>query len=778
MRFTSSQTSFKSGRLSPKLFNRVDTAQYRDGASQLVGCRPMLEGGIDRIKGYRYFDQTVFEALGNSESKMFSFLIRGKTLVAVVKRYTTVTTNKVTLTFFRYPYYVNSPITEFQIVQEGATAYDVKEFDFAVVDNTLFITHFSGTMCPRVVTFNDAVDTASLFVMYAAFASTVDIPVDANYGTGGVTPTYNAYQKFVVTNPNFYPMSDMSPTGHGLTIGAYTAGKVDITCATADAATVAIIQKSSVLYLEGIGKKNFGDGNLAAVIASGFYVRDTSAALVTNGAKYIPALVWDGPKDIFNFLGTTTTDVWSHNLWRENNWPRTVTSHEGRIVFGGTPDKPLTFFGSQVAKTNKFCQYKYPSSGSPYLLYPPPSGSTLPTDPFTFTVATKADSQINFIRSAGNLIIGTDRQEYIASGGDTLLSALSVNLKPQTSQGSVPVTTASNGNAVYYLSKDGKQLFKFKYNEANGSFVSQELSVLFSDLLENDKIVQIEWVPHTASLMIVTEGRNLYGIVDNAQTDTTAFYDTGMGGVVSVCFVAARESQDQHIGDHVLVGTTIGLTIWDQVYYEKGMNSGVVEGQTSENLHLMLDRAIIFDRESGGTMRHWGSTFTPTPDDTIPLPSWVYEFRQVYVLDPQTGYFIITPQITPSNVDGDGYYQVTDPLLTAAEYVLVGIAPRIMEGATMPVEAGQQWGTSQMGVKNIDTIGTRFYRSYSVEISSGEGTWEEVVVADTEGKAVSGRKEVKFSASPKYDQIIYFRNTKPEPLTIVGLNMRGVSNDG
>lgn len=804
MRFTSSQTSFKSGRLSPKLNNRVDTTQYRDGASQLQGCRPMLEGGVDRIKGYRFVRNEIMDGFDSTyATKTFSFVIDGKTIVAIIQE--NKSTNEVRLILERHPYSIgiiewDNSFTDYELlVQAGSTQYAAELFDWAVLDRTLVITHYSGTMCPFVISFNADVDEATASLLYSSYSPSFSF--NKNYGTGAVFPTYALAQ----TYPIFATaMTDIGATSGVLAISNFTTvsgvSYVDIK-STGNAEVIAILQKTSVLYLEGIGEKDFGDGFLRSVIGAAFYQRSSN---ITDGAKFI---VWEprvGPADPLLNVSCTTTDTWASAAWYEYNWPRTVTSHESRFIFGGTPSNPLTFFGSKTGTPWYFCHLKKPYSGSELYPYGAPWGPVVSTDPFVFTANSKEDSAITFVRSAQGLVIGTDRREYLATGGDTILSALSINCGSKTSQGSVPLKNASDGSAVYYISNGGKKLFKFKYNESNGSFVSQDLSVLFSDLLEEDYIVDIEWVPHTSSIMIATYNGHLYGIVDNAQTETTAFYDTLMGtiesdefltGVRDMCFVpsAVSVSDTDNYGDHLLLTVSgLGFAALDITAYEQGiLSSGVREEITAANIHLYVDKAISMVYTTDTTTTWQGEVIShPAWENGIPVPLSVYpEGTEIIVaawlptlVDPDTlAYETIT--VGPED-DVTGYFMIDRSAYPSLDtsplpfQVIIGVLPRPMQGATMPIEAGQQWGTSQMGIKNIDKIGARVYRSYSAEFSSGEGTWEEVIFATEEGKAQSTRKEFNFSSSPKYDQIVYFRNTKAEPCTIIGLNMRGVSNDG
>ena len=780
MRFTSSQTSFKAGRLSPKLYNRVDTTQYRDGASELSGCRPMIEGGVERIKGFRKINDLFLgtDFTGNVK-RPFSFVMYGETINgffvsigAAVRLYILKTNYTAVIQ--------NSGVNYVQLIQTGPTTYDLQEFDWAIIDNSIVITHYRGDMVPFVISFEETLTSFTV----ALFADGVCIPIgalNANYGTGGIFPFFN---KLTTGNPYLYAMNDLGEKEIFVTISAFTIGTLSIDVTSLDAATTAILQKTPILYLENIGKKDFGDTFVRSVIGAAFYFNIGSVA---GGAKFqtSPTDIWlPGPTDTMNLLGITATNVWAYSAWYEGNWPKTVTSHEGRLVFGGTPDKPLALFGSKVGNYKNFSHIKRPYSGSEFLAYQA-AGPTIGTDPFAFTLANKEDSFITFLRSSGNLVIGTDRKEYVASGGDTLFSALSVAIKPQTAIGSKPVTTASNGNSTFFLSRQGKTLHQFKHNDSNGSFTSTELSLLFGDLIDNNAIKKVEWCPHINTLLILMESTDLYGIVINDQAQVAAFYKTGLSSVRDMSYVYDINSiGTERKGPHIILShLTYGLLAYEQTYFEMGRySSDVNNGDVLQNAFLFRSASVAMRRQSTTSFAWGGTTVTGVGLDGVPIPLAMFPIGTEVTITIGTDRtaleeIVITIPATPLGGIA-GYHVHTRSDFSDNSLFLIGLPAIEMSLATMPIEAGQQWGTSQMGIKNIDTIGVRFYRSYSVEVSAGEGTWEEVVCATVDGDSADARKEVKFSSSPKYDQIVYLRNTKTEPCTIIGLNMRGVSNDG
>jgi len=733
------------------------------------------EGGVDRMKGSRYLYQANGENTNlknNFDVKSFSVSISRGTTFTVELR-SNKTTNQVVIVVKEYPY-SETQVWQRELVAASATFYKATEFSYAMVDDVLYLTHFSGALPPFLVYIANTGFLDPLSMIRTFSPQTLNNPPSPTIGgLYGVSPARSA--------AFLYPMSDIGQLGTPLTVSNIVGETFDLT--SADPETVAVLQRSKMLYLEGLGSRNFGDGFTRTVIASEyvFVVQN-----ITNGVKVQVQFTYFGTT-IFSATNISTITQWAYPLFWEGNWPKLVTSFEGRLVFASTKVSPLTIFGSRVANAMFFAQIRKPNSGSEFLAIAQPSGSTLPTDPYVFAVRSQEDTLINFVNSAQVLVIGTDKREFIASGGDTLLSPLSVNIKPNSSQGSRPVVSASNGKAIYYISSDARQVFKFRYNRENGSFTSQEVSLLFNDLLEDDRVKDIVWAGHIQSILILTENGNLYALADTTE-DMVAFYSFRRTGVIAVCTVdpRGRPSDDIHKGTHIQIIDNEGdIVTLEQTSYELGLSSPT-DDLVEKNKYLYLEKVSQIKKVTD--FQYIWSLYTVNSFTAILyfVPVRVYGVgEQVTVVDPDSGttveFVMPDPVTNPSlflNHPQEGYLYLLGEEFDSSTRILVGKEALPVVIGTMPIEAGQQWGTAQMGVKNIDSIAVRVYKTYSFETSSDGVNWQNNVCALPTGECSSRRHDLKFSASPKLDQIVYLRNTKAEPLTIVGINMRGASNDG
>lgn len=717
----------------------------------MKGFRPISEGGAEVVSGKRWVNDLSYnEAIGFTDSKTISFAINGNQIsVVIVKN----SFNDVTLYIYKYPYTYGTEVSE----SLGNNAeWEPELFDYVVEDNYLILTHFSGKLNPRYIRF----DENGVFQDITNFTD-----------MEGWSPAFSDFK----TSP--------------ISIGAWNEGARTVEFTSTDEDIVNLLQGKTNYYAEALGSwVGDIDGRTYNFVASNFYVKvsdiswNGSSGGVVVRYKYAfqdKNIVGEPFVEALTFGGITSFDIWATDLWGGGNWPKTVTSHEGRVVFGGCLEKPLSLAGSRVGSIADFNRLQLADTGSDIITYGGRARDTIPTDPYFFTVSADEDSEITSVVSTTDLFIGTDRREYIATGGDTILSALSVQIKPYTSQGVYPVSAVTMGNLVCYLDQARKKLFQFKYNEANGSFLADDLTVLFNDLVEGDRIQQVEWAPHVKTLFILMESEKLHGIVYDPSSEVQAFYETLQEGITSISYVAAREEEvgeTHHRGDHLLMLVRgKGIMTYEQTFFEKGIaESYIKEERTDSNEYIFLEDVYDIKRNGANDYSVNGQSI-PTLTDNFPILNASPISTPFRAMNLDTGE-VVTIDTLPFG--GFGYLAIDDPAINGASRILVGNLPPEKTLATMPIEAGQQYGPAQLGIKNIDEVGIRFYKSYSYSISPDGENWQEVRVADKEGNAKTGRKETKFRGNPEYDFRVWIKQTKPEPLTVTGINMRGVSNDG
>ena len=450
------------------------------------------------------------------------------------------------------------------------------------------------------------------------------------------------------------------------------------------------------------------------------------------------------------------------------------------------------------------------------------------------------------MESSVSFIIGTERQEFIVSGGGQTISKKNVSVRPHTSHGSAPLLSVSSDNVVFYVGKTREQLFLFKYNEANGSYISQEISMLNDDVFKK-KIKRLVWHEELGLLMVLLDTAELVTITFNNESGTLALTEHEFSFPIKDISYGIGESEDDYA---VLLTQKDGrdfIEVLDR--RELGYISSVLQ---SEDIHKKIPHG-----DSVQALEPFGTefpTFLSATEDIMEVDASKYVVGQEVVFtssdpnillgtglslstfyyaipvssggvsgirlalsaaDAATNTYINIPgldqyfTVTPLRMDTNRLPLTTIPVLSYAEgdqvqifhdnggvvnsvtYTKVsgetefdlGVTPDAsvvsavafkMTMATMPVEAGQQWGTAQLALKRIDNLLVRFYESYSFKFSTDGYNEEEVVY----NEITTGRVERALTASSEYDQRVFVTNDKIEPCYISNLSMRGVSNDG
>lgn len=859
MRFTHSQTNFTSGRLSPKLANRVDTKQYANGASTLTGMKVIAEGGVERVKGTlpliingvvetypkRHAEYNAvsgeYEWKAVTQSRLISVLVRGVHFVHILSRtetngiyvetYRTSEENPTVLNTSYPPSYfapADYPadyefVPTTRIIEGGSTVYDLNDLTYAQSKDTTYFAHSSGTMCPFKVSILKYFKLVGGVYVPEAFPTYYEteawsIKPRVGIAESGIDVTAypdssndsQIYTYFGQKNPIIYPMTAPIGAYSGIAWHNQPTGQLKVSLPSE---ITNDIMPGEIIYLEGVAMYNNGSDNMFTAWSEfHLYVKED------GGKSVVQTLNFDGTNYFHPVTALTDVrvDAASRSIWRSGNYPKIVAGHESRIVYGNCNTHPLSFFGSATSNAEFYCQQKRQESGNVWVKWGSWNiGPTLPTDPYWFTASGDRDAQITVLKSASDLMLGTDRKERVVDGGDTIISALSIKMKPQSSQGADMGSAISSGAGVFYTSRRGRELYCFKYSDANGSMVSTNVGLLFGDILERTKIKKLVWAGNVGSLMVLLQDGRILAI-RSTETGELSPWDTGLSEVLDMegtefCLYISRKNKGWQVFE-----PTFNMELTYE-FVEEGTASYTLANNTwihSENqLHIItapntdISLGLVGIRYSGidGSMTYTyvdpGNTepylFVPysvinNADPATGLERWPVsirlwnkrtgDFRDIELED--TALIDVGGQLPNfTSTDFRRFLKIESDILDTdddgawAEYV-VGQRGEDAQVSTMNIEAGQQWGTAQMGIKNIDTVGVRFYKTYSYQISATEKTWQTRIVADKLGYAGTGRDDVKFDSSPKEDMKVHIRSAPYEPLTILGLNFRGVSNDG
>ena len=215
-------------------------------------------------------------------------------------------------------------------------------------------------------------------------------------------------------------------------------------------------------------------------------------------------------------LAATTASVrWRLGEWGgSRGWPSAMTFHAGRTVWAGSTARPQTVW---MSETGDF------ESMSPT----EPDGAVLDTNAITVTLD---DDQVNSIRWLsslnGNLFLGAPSGEFAISATNRggALSPSNIRAERKGDRGSSDIVPGVRaGNALLFVSKDGKQLRQLVYDFSTDSFNAADLTVL-AEHISDTAIVDI--ARQTSPLGIVwavTEGGWLLSLTYDQDEEVRAW---------------------------------------------------------------------------------------------------------------------------------------------------------------------------------------------------------------------------------------------------------------
>lgn len=212
----------------------------------------------------------------------------------------------------------------------------------------------------------------------------------------------------------------------------------------------------------------------ALLQASNIYVGGV-AQITSVAANGLTASV-----NITEWLGNDAsgaTKFWTEPAFSgERGYPRTVSLHEQRLMFGGTTFQPNTIWGSQIDDFENF------------------QTGTTASDAINFTLSASEGNRINWMYSQSRLLIGTSGDEWTIGSSDTAqsLSATNVQAQRQSSYGSKYLRGALVNDVLLFVQRNGRKVRELVYDLNKDGWVAPDLTLL-AEHITNGEIVEIAY---------------------------------------------------------------------------------------------------------------------------------------------------------------------------------------------------------------------------------------------------------------------------------------------
>jgi len=188
-----------------------------------------------------------------------------------------------------------------------------------------------------------------------------------------------------------------------------------------------------------------------------------------DGKKNWPIMksVEETATDAIDVEETTIGASRDENIWgATRGYPRSVTFHQGRLVFGGTKERIQTVIASV---TNDFFNFD--------------TGSGLDDQAIIATMDTDQVNAISAIKSGRHLQIFTSGGEFIEDSA--ILTPSTVTLKNQTQHGSIGLDPIAIDGATIFVERRGKAVREYLYNFGEDGYTASPISLLAPHLINS-----------------------------------------------------------------------------------------------------------------------------------------------------------------------------------------------------------------------------------------------------------------------------------------------------
>lgn len=242
------------------------------------------------------------------------------------------------------------------------------------------------------------------------------------------------------------------------------------------------------------------------------YLRITAYTSATS----VTALV------IRTLVGGTASAYWRLGAWSATTgYPRTITFHDQRLVFGGTTDQQQTVWFSQAGDFFDFS--------------PDNDVHKDEVDADTAMTYTIADARANVIRwlaSQVNLFIGTTGGIWVAraSSNSEALTPTNINIRPVIGESAAPYVPTVMQSSLVFIQRFGRKLLEITYSFANDAFLTSDLAIL----AEHRTIGKLQWgtdaVAPNYLMWFSTETGLLSGVTYLKDQNINAWHQHELGG--------------------------------------------------------------------------------------------------------------------------------------------------------------------------------------------------------------------------------------------------------
>lgn len=416
------QTNFTVGEINPELRGRVDLQQYESALERARNVIVNPRGTIDRRPGLKY----IFELPSGASPE------NGFRLVP----FTFSTTQTYMLVFMTGRMYI--------FFSGGTQATNINGSGNDYLDISSGVGGVTDGVAAAQLSDMWWVQSADTLLLFHEDMQPIQIQRTTDNSTWTVADiAFDQIPLYLFTASESQPAVTLTPSA--------TDGNITLTASGAAFAADDVGQK--------VRDDNTGIG-LARIVS---FTSTTVVEAVTETPFFDTSAIASGD--------WTLQEGWEEAWSATRDWPRTATFHEGRLIIGGSKSLPTTVWGSKVGFFFDFDQ-----------------GQALDDEGLEATIDTDQVNAVTGVMSgrSGLQVFTTGTEFTVPQLDGEPLTPLSFLFKVSTRRGSATgIRPQMTEGGTIFLQRGGKSIRELIFRDVEGAFVSNDISLLSSHLLQN-----------------------------------------------------------------------------------------------------------------------------------------------------------------------------------------------------------------------------------------------------------------------------------------------------
>jgi hypothetical protein len=760
-KFNVIKNNFLKGEYSPKAFGRTDLEEYIQGAEQLENVFGSAEGGVFKRRGSIYKT--------NQRNYTTGGVVQGTTTISAWHRTFGFRTSDGLQQIIQLSVgdgvggWGNLSLLELAGNNVYAPSATTSATFYQVLPPTGFLpqpwSYVDSTAKLKAVRSKQVGDII-YFVHQEMPMWWIKKQVDGRFAVGSYAATIPGYAS---NSWQRMPYLDVNPDAAiTMTPSATTGSGITITVATPGDSTVFRFTKQNIVNRV----FKFSDGVAVATDYS-------------PGSSQITANVLD------DFSGIGATASWQVSAWGGTgstslaDYPSAIEYHEQRLYTGGTRLEPNKIYASQSGDITEFSIAI--------------GGSTAADSSFGVALSSTEEETIRWMSSGQSLFVGTDRAEYRLYGPDPQesISATNVGAIKETNTGSSELSNSIKiDNSVYFVDASGIKVREYIFNENENAYRANNV-MRFSDHMTDKSFVARSDTP--ADVLFNQPAR--INEVHYSNSEDLMFLLDNYHGLT--CVAVDRES-GLFCPSYVKIGGSLTDSDFPKIH------SCCVMPQDGENvfgdeLFIMVERTVNSASKFTIEKIHLGKYFQSSLEpaytsynsaSTGHLPIYV----DGAVIRNASG--TATSLSGLSHLEGESVSVLADGLYigektvasgaitldTAAQVIIAGLAYNA-KVKTLRIDEGSLIGSAQRAIKRIDEVALRFFKTVHAYVGKDDTNIYEVNFREpgaNPGDPIAlftGDKIVRPKTTWDRDGQIYVKSSKPYPMHLCAVIMRGETSD-